>query len=848
MLWLRSIRRRPGAALSVWLVAVLTTAVAAAGPMLLHSVGESALRQAVADAPAGAADVVVSASTEPGQLRSVSVVASEVEGAAGPATLTGPFGPPVVTVRSADVVVFRSDGAASGSTVERARLVARDDGCSGFVVVAGRCPTGASDVLAPVGEVTAGRVRLGGSVVVDPPGPGAVRYAVVGAYDPTRSAASRPAVGDPSPGLGNGGAPVLVFSVVGLGRVPMELSVSARSMVVAARLRLDQEPAVRASVAAVRQAALAQSVPLAFSSGLPALLDRVDADRRAVGGLISVVTVQAVALAWFSALVVMRLVARVRGREWALGRLRGVRRRSWLAAVFGEPAVLLVTGAVVGLLVGVLACRLATARWLPAGGRVDPWRAPVLALVGPAVPGLAAGLAVASLRSARAPLAVLLREGADQPRVSRSVAVAEALVVAATAAAVYQLSVGGTLSGSSAGLALLAPGLVATAVGLMAVRLVVGVVRRRTRRPVRTVGGLIVWRQLARSPSGLQRNIVVAIAVALAVFATQLGALSERNQGLRADAEVGAGTVLRVRVPVDGDLLQLVRSADPAGTSAMAVAERDASSDGGTSRVVAVDTERLARISPWRASWAGLSTAKLIALLRPPAPAPILLRGRQVRLDLVDVGFTAEVGLNGPSSAVPAPSLHLIVADAARWYDIPLGTLRAGRHTLSAPIPCLRQCRVVRLQTQNDGQPTPYTAGFTVSGVSTDQQPVADFAAGLRRAGSWRAGLTSIPIGGQDRVDVIAEDDGLRIAVTDKTGTAAPAVAPADTPDPLPALLGRRVDSSQVAGCRAPWKVPASTTSANSCRSSVPRLWCRARWTTESWSTSATPVLWPTPR
>ncbi|MGI8882057.1 MAG: FtsX-like permease family protein [Jatrophihabitans sp.] len=636
--------------------------------------------------------------------------------------------------------------------------------------------------------------------MVDPPGPGAVRYAVVGTYDPARSAASRPAVGDPSPGFGDLGAPVLVFSVVGLGRVPMELSVSARSMVVAARLRLDQEPAVRASAAAVRQAALAQSVPLAFSSGFAGPLDRVDADRRAVGGLISVVTVQAVALAWFSALVVMQLVARVRGREWALGRLRGVRRRSWLAAVFGEPALLVVTGAAGGLLVGVLACRVAARWWLVGGGRVDPWRAPVLLAVGLAVLGLAAGLAVASLRSARAPLAVLLWEGADPPRVSRSVAVAEALVVAATAAAVYQLSVGGTLSGSSAGLALLAPGLVATAVGLMAVRLVVGVVRRRTRRPVRTVGGLIVWRQLARTPSGLQRNIVVAIAVALAVFATQLGALSVRNQGLRADAEIGAGTVLHVRVPSGGDLLQIVRSADPAGTSAMAVAERDASNDGGTSRVVAVDTERLARISPWRASWAGLSAAKLTALLRPPAPTPILLRGRQVRLDLIDVGFTAEPGPNGPSAGIPAPDLHLIVADSTRWYDIALGALRAGRETLSAPISCPQQCRIVRLQTQNDGQPTPYTVGFTVTGLSTDRQPPADFAARLRQPDGWRTEVSSLPLAGQGRADAFGDDGGLRLEVTDKAGTAAPAIAPGDALDPLPALLGEHVDRTEVAG------------------------------------------------
>ena len=65
--------------------------------------------------------------------------------------------------------------------------------------------------------------------------------------------------------------------------------------------------------------------------------------------------------------------------------------------------------------------------------------------------------------------------------------------------------------------------------------------------------------------------MIIAIGVALSIFATQVLALSLRNQGLRADVGTGASTVLTVSVPRDGDLLEAVRAADPSGRYAMAV-------------------------------------------------------------------------------------------------------------------------------------------------------------------------------------------------------------------------------------------------------------------------------------
>ena len=66
-----------------------------------------------------------------------------------------------------------------------------------------------------------------------------------------------------------------------------------------------------------------------------------------------------------------------------------------------------------------------------------------------------------------------------------------------------------------------------------------------------------------RSPSTLTPAMVVAAGLALAVFSTQVLALSVRNQGLRAQAIVGADTVLQVARPEGVDLVAAVRAADP---------------------------------------------------------------------------------------------------------------------------------------------------------------------------------------------------------------------------------------------------------------------------------------------
>jgi hypothetical protein len=438
--------------------------------------------------------------------------------------------------------------------------------------------------------------------------------------------------------------------------------------------------------------------------------------------------------------------------------------------------------------------------YLPASTSVEPYRWPVLLGAGLAVLGLAAGLVIASMRTARAPLASLLRESAEPPQSSRTALVVEALVVALAVASVYQLIAGNTLTGRSAGLALLAPGLVALAVGLLTIRVVAGAVRRRTVRPARSVAGLVIWRQLARVPSALQRNVALALAVALAVFATQLGALSLRNRTARAEGIVGAATVAHVRVPAGQNLLQLVRKADPSGAAAMAVAERDAPSDGDVSRVVAVDTTRLARVAAWRPDGSGLTAEQVAQLLRPHRPAPVVVRGTRLTVRLTAVQVTvAPTPVPIPGSRA-APRLNAILAGPAGWQSVPLGVLATGgARAYSAPIDCTSGCRLVKFTTRAT-TPSAYIAKFTIASVATDAEPAADFIAVLHDADRWQSVASSITDPQSVMVDLSPTAAGLAVRTVDRVGSATPALAPSDLPDPLPALLAGETSGDSVPG------------------------------------------------
>jgi hypothetical protein len=377
-------------------------------------------------------------------------------------------------------------------------------------------------------------------------------------------------------------------------------------------------------------------------------------------------------------------------------------------------------------------------------------------------------------------------------------------VVALALAACAQLALQRALTGTAGLVALTAPGLLAAASALIAIRLGAAAIRRRARVLTPSVPALLVTRSLARTPSALQRYVPVAVGVALLVFATQVAWLSVRNQRLHADAAVGAATVLRVELPPGADLRSVVRAADPGGTAAMAVRERAADNDGGTSRVVAVDAGRLAAVSAWRPAWAGLDGPRLAALLRPATEAPAEVRGSRLTVAVPVASIVPDPSTAAATDVPAAADLILVVAAGnaygGPWQRIDLGPLGYRRRTLTADVPCAAGCRLVRLEIQKSA-PTPFDADLTIDAMSTDQQPASHFAALLRDRRRWRPVL-GVPEPGQPpQTTVRASTAGLHVTAVSFPGdTNPPAVAPADFPDPLPAVVARDAQAQAAPG------------------------------------------------
>lgn len=769
--------------------AVLTSAL---GPLLVRAVHQSSLGDAVAAAGPAGTSIVASVDLERGD--DLDAAVEEIVGSVAgvdrdPATAL--WQSPQLSVQTTSNVGWAVAGAKKAETVSR--VASGEDGCARLMVVAGGCPARSGETLLSVAD--AGRsgavvgTKLAIPVSTTTGSTATVRLRVVGLYDPDRSVTLdllRPSSlagqlaqvsGDP-----------LITTRAQLVALNVGSHVAGR-LVLAGTLDAQQETAARASLEQVKAATLAVTDRLVvFDSQLPQLLDDVDRRVASASVLMLVTVVQAEVLALFALVIALQRLGRSRAAEWGVGRLRGMPPRSWLRSIWAEPAGALLLGLPVGLAGAVGLGTVVVGRELRAGTEVEWLRWPVLLSAAAAVLVALVALVAVSLRDLRRPLIELLQQASDSRRVSLVGVVAQSAVVLLAAAALYQLLAGGVLSSRGSQLALLAPALFAFAIAVLAVRIIVVVVRRVTARPPRSLLGLVVGRHAARSPSTLTPAMVVAAGLALSVFSTQVLALSLRNQGLRAQAIVGADTVLQVARPDDVDLVDAVRAADPTGRYAMAVQERALSSDGGTSRIVAVDASRLDAVAPWMTSW--VETQSLSQALHPAAAAPVLLRGSEVALSTTDVALSVGRTENAPVELEP-PTLSLVVqaGAGAAWQRVDLGELKAKPSRYTAPLPCPSGCRLVGVNLYV-GKGHTYDTTFTVDSMRTDQEPVSALASRLQDPAGWRERIGQIT--GPDRVARLTTEAGpagLRIRASDTDGDNDNRAVPTDSDDPLPAIV-----------------------------------------------------------
>ena len=785
-LWLHSVRRRPLIAVLLFALSTAGVMTSALGPLFVRAVHQSSLAEAMAKAGPAGSSIAASLELERGDdLKRASddvlrVLGGTTQGAAGRL-----WHPPQLSVQTTSSVGWRSAGARKPEMVSR--VASGEDGCAQLTVIEGRCPTRAGETLISAADTERSGVELGSSLSLALPS-AQPEVQVVGVYDPDRSTSYdllRPS--SPTGQLLQLSADPLITTRGQLSALGLGAKITG-GLVLADGLRAQDETAARQSIDRVKAATLAVSGRLVvFDSELSQLLDDVDRRLASASLLIIVTVVQAQILIIFALLIALQRLGRARSAEWGVGRLRGMPWRDWLASIWAEPASALALGLPAGLAAVVAVGGAIVGRSLRVGTPVEWTRWPVLlAAVAAVVVALVALLAV-SLREARRPLIELLQQASDSRRVNVIGAVAQSAVVLLAAAALYQLLTGGVLSSRGSQLALLAPALFAFAIAVIGVRITVVLVRRISSRAPRSLTGLVVGRHAARSPSSLHPAVVMAAGLALAVFSTQVLALSVRNQGLRAQAVVGADSVLQVTTPRDLNLVQAVRAADPSGRYAMAVKEKAASSDGGTSRIVAVDSSRIGAVAPSVAKW--METRSLAQTLHPTDAEPVTLRGRRVTLTVRDVALKTSIveGFLPPASP---PQLSLIVqAGGGPWQTVPLGPLHAKPADYRAALPCPSGCRLVGIELYVE-KGKAYQTTFTISALSTDQTESADLEPRLTQLGGWRERIGQIT--GPNRSEsltISSTPTGLRLQASDTDGDHHNQAIPTDADDPLPAII-----------------------------------------------------------
>lgn len=383
-------------------------------------------------------------------------------------------------------------------------------------------------------------------------------------------------------------------------------------------------------------------------SGMPTIADDVreqsQQSRVTVPLLMAQLGVLLVVVLWL----VLSAVSEQRRPEVALARLRGRGRRGALGLVLGELLPVVLAGVVPGVLLA-LGGALAVRRWLLPGDVPLELRLPLLLALALAVAVLVVATVLAVARVTREPVVALLRRVPPR-RTGWAIGAVDAVLLAAALAVAVVFVVGG-IRGP---VALVAPGILAVAVGLVLAHLVPPVTAAAGRAALRRgrVRAATAFLEAARSPATRRVVVMVTLATALAVFSADGLRIGQRNWDAAAAQEAGAPAVLHV----DGSDLPGLRAALaglaaapglPGGADVTPVVRVEPPGTG-TSTTLAVVPEEFRRVALFGAERPSAADWQRLA---PPAAAPIELRGTVLRADLRDSSLVSR-RLDGEPNAV----------------------------------------------------------------------------------------------------------------------------------------------------------------------------------------------------
>ncbi len=706
-----ALRHRPRQALLVIVLAAVVSAAASLGPLYTRAVEQSVLCTVVEDAaPADRGILVLASSGGPERPPAPAQLARLTAGT----NLPSAFRP---GVQGADArVLLRAD-----SRAFRAGLVSRRGLCRHLEIVDGSCVGAAGEVLLSRRAADATGLGVGSSVDLASEGassgtastaaggsaaagsagatPKSPVGTVVGIYaqpevtDPFWAGRSRfsplsQPVGRPDDATA---APQPIddlltpWSTLAAGtwsqlRTHLDVALDPA--------RIDLASIERVSAATARLDRRLGTVQAGATSTIDDLLAASAAQRDQARTVVPILTVQLAVLGVVVLAFVCAAAAEQRRPEIALARLRGQGAGGAGALLLRELGPLVVVGSALGAGLGWLIAGLAVRLWLAPGVALEA-RWPVgAAVAAAAVVGLLA-IVVAALPTLRQPVTALLRR--VPPRATAlTVGLVEGAVATAAAAGVVTL-----LAGDSGPVALLAPGLLAVAGGLLLAQAVVPTAGPAVGRLLRggNLPAALAGAQLARRPALRRLIAIITVAVALLVFAVDAWAVSERNRVVRAEVDAGATTVLTVDARTPDQLQSSTSRLDPRGRfSTPVITTRSAAPVG--PMTLAVNAEAFARIAHWQPASARPNRRQVAALTPATVDAVALPAASRLRLEVAaQFSLTKLQRPPGFQGNLKPLNLSLLVTRARGDEQyVELGRLRTGGRTYSADTTCPQGC------------------------------------------------------------------------------------------------------------------------------------------------------------
>jgi hypothetical protein len=737
---LAALRFRRAQTVVVVVLAALVTACLVLAPLYTRALEQATVRTLLGNAPIQDSGLRLSStsSTNPADELDPDALSQLL-----PETIKGYFGTAVPST-AVDVRRMPLAGQPGGRLLNRAGM------CEHVRFTEGQCPTAAREVAVTPDQARVYETRVGGTIDVAE-FDGAVStldaaprttLKVVGVYEPSESpywfgdrlsghAAQKlgfdvmltPLQTLTDPVTSPKGTPAPWFQHVYANDWPLVLD----------RVGIDQIGVLGSTVAGlvqypmgVERAASHASETITVSSDLTGIADEVRVGSEQAAITVPLLMAQMALLLVCVLWLVLVSAADQRRGEVAVARLRGRGSRGARRLLLGETLPPVVIGVPLGALLGVVLSTFARNSVLTSEPPFEVPVAAVVALVAALV--LMVGLAVLSVRRvSRDPVADLIRSVPPR-RTGVRLGVLEAMLVAAAAAAFIAL-VTGSVQGP---VGQIAPTLLALAVGVVAARVLAWLFatggRRLLKRGRPPAGAAL----LTSSRRGTTRWLVPVVTVALSIVVVSVDALAvgARNWTGRAQAEVGAVSVLTLGSADLAAVTAALRTVDPGAAHVTPVALVSPGGQGGTT-TVGVVPDAFGRL----ALWPGVSVGSIAwDKLTAPTVPPLVLKGTRVTFHVSAPGF--EVVTPAIRPAPDSLSLALRVVRSDGIVDtIPLGTLpdKGIDADQATTVTCADGCRITGIGVQAPSSTAAVTGSVTLSMLTVDGQPVE-----LGDSGAWR--------------------------------------------------------------------------------------------------------------